>query len=448
MSSTPARPAARTWVTKTTRVEGPRAHVSWGRAALVPLALALTMRLALVWWLDPQPAWDGVVYVRAAEQLAAGEGYTIRILDPANPPVATAFYPVGYPALLAVARLAGGGLAADRALTALWSALLVPLAFAYARRAFGARAARYATWSCALWPGAIISSATWLVEPVFALASGLALLPVLYARRSQSWSALARCGALLGVAAYVRPNALVLAALVGVLVGASRAARGAGARKLAVHAAIGLAIALGSACLPLTPWIVRNQLRMGSPVAISTNGGVNLLVGSLEDGAYERLPKPQPCRRDGLTEVQRDACFTREALGVIRRDPSAWLARGLLKTAHTFGHESAPAQSVIEGKAWRSDDARALWLLGLCRIGWLALLPCAVLGGAALVARARRARAHRPAIAVLTPVVALVLVHGVFLAGDRYHGALVPMLAALAGGGLSLLIRTLRSSPA
>jgi len=421
-----------------------RAARVW-RALAAPFAVALAARLALVLALDAGPAWDGVIYARAAEQLAAGEGYTLRILDPASAAVPTAFYPVGYPAALWLVRELGGGLGADRILHALCSAMLVPLSYLFARRSAGPRAARLAAWLTACWPGAILFSATWLAEPLFALACGIALLPVLYARRAHATRALFWTGILLGLTAFVRPTALLVAGLTGAGVGFARH-RSKGAGRAWLSASFGAAVALGSAALPLAPWVARNHAQLGAPVWVSTNGGVNLLIGALHDGGYERLPEPQPCWAQGLSEVQRDRCFTRQALAEIRERPDAWLGRVLLKVAHTFGHESAVAQALIQGAGLPASSPAALWLLGVCRVGWLVLAPFMAVGGCVLAARALRRRPSRVAIVTLAPIVAVAILHGVFLSGDRYHGALIPMLGALAGVGALALGRVIRAS--
>ena len=77
-----------------------RRHV--GLAFVVGLGL----RLAVGQLLTLEPSWDGVIYERAASQLAAGHGYTLRMLDPAWPwpDLPTAFYPPGWPALLSLVK--------------------------------------------------------------------------------------------------------------------------------------------------------------------------------------------------------------------------------------------------------------------------------------------------------------------------------------------------------
>lgn len=404
----------------------------WSRTLWLPLALAFALRLALIPLAPAAPAWDGVIYARAAEQLAFGEGYTQRILRADAQPYATAFYPVGFPAVLAFVRLLGGSLLADQLLQVLASSLLVPLSMLFARRAHGARAGRYAAWICALWPGGIFLSATWLAEPVFALALGFSLLPLLYARRRTRLRAAVLSGLGLGLVAYLRPSSLPMAGLLGVGLGFWWA-RGKPLRARSLAALSLSAGLLALACLPLAPWAYRNQRKLGAPVLVSTNGGVNLLLGTRGEGDYAEIGPDEECKRGGLREVERDRCFQRRALAAIASDPVAWLGRGVLKVVHTFGHDSAPAQCFAAGLtlAEPAQTQWRLWSLALCRLSWLFILAASIAGAVAQIRRGSRVMS----VILLAPIAALALLHATYLGGDRYHAAVAPMLLALAGVG-------------
>ncbi|MEY4508830.1 MAG: hypothetical protein RLZZ450_952 [Pseudomonadota bacterium] len=408
---------------------------------MAPLAVALALRCALL-AVPAVPSWDGVIYVRAAEQLAAGMGYTLRILSEANKAAPTAFYPVGFPAVLAAVRWLGGSLLADRWLQVLASVGIVPIAYLFARRAYARSAGRAAAWATALWPGGIFLSATWLAEPLFALGVGLALLPLSYARRRQRPGALVIAALGLGTVAYLRSSSLPMATLLGAALGFFWWQRLALPRR--ALAAGALAVALTAlACAPLAPWAWRNQRLLGAPVLVSTNGGVNLLLGARGDGSFATIAPDEECKTSPLREVARDTCYQRRAVALIADEPLTWLARGVLKLVHTFGHESAAAQCFGEGLMLPADRANAwrLWALGLCRLSWLALLIAAGAGASVVV---RRSGGTLKAI-LFTPVLAIAGLHSVYLGGDRYHAAVAPMLMALAGIGFAVWRKRNRS---
>ena len=402
----------------------------WWRELALPLAVALALRLSLLALVAVVPAWDGVIYVRAAQQLAAGQGYTLRILDETNRALPTAFYPVGFPALLAAVRLAGGSLLADRLLQIGACSALVPVAYLLARRSRHRRAGRAAAWAAALWPGGVFLSATWLAEPIFALGIGLALLPLAYAHRRHRYLALFVAALGLGLTAYVRASSLPMAALLGAMVGYAWFARFGPRLRVVAALALGLAVT-AAACVPLIPWALRNERVLGAPVLVSTNGGVNLLLGTRGDGGFAPIDADEECKTAPLREVERDRCYAQQAKTVIRQAPIDWLARSLLKLVHTYGHESATAQCFGEGVVG-SEATRETWkllALGLSRLGWLVLLCAAIAGGSSMLKRGTPiCRA-----VLLAPIAALAALHMVYLGGDRYHPAVAPMVLALAG---------------
>jgi hypothetical protein len=392
------------------------------RGFLAPVAAALAIRLALAAALPAEPSWDGVVYARAADRIAEGEGFTRHAIDPAEPAEPTAFYPVGWPAILAPLRWLGAGRALDPFLQSLAGAALVPLAGLLGRRGAGARGGRIAAWIAALWPGGILLSLSWLSEPTFGLLVGIASVAVAYARRARRIRALGWAAAALALAAHLRPSALPILALlaIGVAVAHPRS-WGTTLRLGAAAAAI--------AALVLAPWSLRNTYALGGPAIVSTNGGANLLLGTIDHGGYGEIPEAIDCHE--TTELEQDRCRTRVALERLAAAPLDNVARALVKTAHTFGHESAPAQSWAASLSTRDPAVREsarLWSLGVSRIAWLAFLTAAI-AGAAILARRRWTVLHA---ALLAPLLGIALLHALALSGDRYHAPAAASMAALA----------------
>ncbi|MFT3923498.1 MAG: glycosyltransferase family 39 protein [Myxococcales bacterium] len=390
--------------------------------------VACLLRALFVVALSAVPSWDGVIYERAAEQLAHGEGYTQRILDPSAPAKATAFFPPGYAAVLSVLHRTAGDRRLDPWFQVLCCSLLVPAAWYLGRRLGGARAGRVAAWLVALWPGGVVLAASWFTEPLFGVLLCVALIPLVYARRRNRTRMLFWAAFWLGLAAYVRPTSLVITPLLGFLVGWTRAER---VSERLWHAARLGALALACSILPLTPWMVRNQNTLHAPVMVSTNGGLNLLLGTVGEGGYGSLDPRYDCPH-GMPEVKVDRCRRDRALARIRRDPVAWLARGVLKVSATLGHDSAPAQVLAGGLPPGARSERVLLLcLAACRAYWLGLL---CLFGVGLAAAAASALRQRLLFWLLcTPIVAMLALHFVYIGGDRYHAPFVPFMAAFAG---------------
>lgn len=390
------------------------------RSILLAALVAFVIRAAIGLALPVAPAWDGVVYERAASAIAAGEGYTRRALSPHGSDAPTAFYPVGWPAALALWRGLGMPRALDPLLQALLGALAVPLAALFAGRLAGRRAAAWGAWLVAVWPGGALGSASWMSEPLFTLL--LAGAVALAVRRSAT--ALVASAVLFALAAYVRPTALAIAPLVLAAAvwspGASRPIRLA---RMAGAAALALAVAL----VILSPWLARNRAALGG-AALSTNGGANLLVGTASS-RFLHVPRAIDCRADG--ELARDRCRRERALERIAADPLTWLARVPLKLAHTFGYESSAAVQLARALGVREPlRAPLVWIgVAVSSAYWLALLALAIRGFARSRARAR--------LLALASCLAIALVHSVYFGGDRYHAPLVPLVAALAAAALA-----------
>ncbi|MDQ3037320.1 MAG: hypothetical protein M3Y87_33305, partial [Myxococcota bacterium] len=288
-------------------------------------------------------------------------------------------------------------------------------------------------------PGGVLLSASWLSEPFFALFIAAGALVVAYARRRSTLRATAIAALILGLGAYVRPTAIpvLVACAIGLALfaasasswraGSSRAVRSwRRVRLVGTHVATSIAIVL----LVLSPWMARNALAFDAPVLVSTNGGANLLVGTRNEGTFARIPEELDCP-GSLPEVERDRCRSEVALDRIAAAPLDWVARGVLKIVHTFGHESAPAQ------AWRTairidDDAAttaSLWALAIDRAWWLVFLSGAIAGAVILRRRGTRSSLQ---VAIFAPMIGLAALHFVFLGGDRYHAPIVVLMAVLA----------------
>jgi hypothetical protein len=194
-------------------------HAFARRELLVPLGVALLLRLSLVALVPVMPAWDGVIYDRAGAQLALGHGYTQHSIDSSMPATPTAFFPVGLPAVLALLRTLGLGPGGTLAVHAIAGALLVPVAWLLGRRVGGRRGGRWAAWLVALWPGGVLLSISYLAEPLSALGIALAMVPLALARRRRLPFAALLSALILGVAAYLRATPLAIAPCVLFLVG-------------------------------------------------------------------------------------------------------------------------------------------------------------------------------------------------------------------------------------
>lgn len=430
---------------------------------LAVLAVALVARLAVVAWAWSRfpPVEDGHYYDVLARRIAQGLGYTW--LWPDGAVTYAAHYPVGYPALVAIAYRAFG--------TAPGVAMLL-------NAAVGAAAACGAWWlaneggpprwrplgaglAVALHPALVAYTPALMTEGVAVAFVVLAAASTVRARRAvRPWRWLVLTGVLVGIATLVRPQSVLLAPVLGALgVGVEGAIR-----ERVVRVAVVTAVAV--ACV--APWTARNCARMQRCALVSVNGGWNLLIGAqTTTGSWDELRVPPECA-NVWDEAAKDACFERAARAAILDAPGAWLARVPAKLATTFDYFGAAPWYLHASDAGAFDDHAKLVLATMETVASrlllvAALVACAmaagphagarrVLGAAGafvafmrhgwpaylvLVAVAallgRRAWARGPLVVPFSAcVVALTaLVHAVFFGAGRYGLAVVPFVAIM-----------------
>ncbi len=365
------------------------------RACLVVLALAV--RLTVVAACGPEPIWDGRYFDAFARRLADGEGYAVAVEGGGGALRATAHYPVGYPALLALAyRAFGDRVGVAFMLQSALGAALVAVIHAIAERAAGAKAARAAGLVAALHPGLVLQAPLVMAEPLAALLYALLVACMLHAPAHLAAAALGGLAA--GAASLVRPQTLLLAP--ALLACTLVTARAPWRRALLVGAVV-----LGTLAATVAPWSLRNARVLDGPAIVSTNGGWNLAIGALPGatGRYRALPAGHGCEGVG-GEVAVDRCLGAKARAAIAADPLGFLALVPAKLSYAIDYEAFPVEALHEAHPERVPE-------GLRRASWRVLMvihQALLLGSAAAVLRGRRRGAWLLAAAVaLAPMLAL-----------------------------------------
>jgi hypothetical protein len=444
--------------------------------------VALVPRAAAALALAGEPVWDGHYYDFGARRIAAGLGYSD---DRAGAGGLVwhpwCHYPVGYSGFLALFyRVLGAHLAVAAVANALTGAALAVVTWALASHALSKRRARAAGLLVALHPGLILYAALVMTEPLAALLTLVGFW--LAVRDARPWRGLVAGALMLGVAALVRPQALLCAPFLAVVVPLQPGAGVARWRTRAVAAAGALALAL----VPVLPWTARNCRVMDGCALVSTNAGWNLAIGAFPraTGRFETLHASDGCR-DVTGQVEQDRCWLHYGLGEIAARPWRWLALVPVKLGYTFDHESFAVEYLHEARpeAWpsatrerareattlahrlllaaaalgavafpvarRPRDGRgtatqgallliavALGLLGLscdAPVFWPLAIFAATVPWLPLPGRPDGAPAIWLGVALLATTA---ITHAVFFGEDRYHIVVTPVLALLAAAAL------------
>ena len=403
-----------------------------GKLALAALFfLALALRLAWIAYVDPSPRDgrfdDSSWYDGSARSIAAGHGYVFYDGAP------TASWPVGYPAFLAgIYRVTGDSVLAAKVANAFLGALTVLGVYALGARVFGPRAGWAAALVLAFFPNQVFFSTLVMSEVLSAFLLLSVLLAVLYLtldrERARWWGAVV-VGLLIGVASLVRGEFLLLF-LVPLL--PWRLALGTWRRALGY-----MGVAFVAVALVLTPWTVRNAVRLGYPVVVSTGAVANLLAGHWPgaDGAgtfaagnpiqeeYKYLPNPE-------REVVVYRAHIRKALAWAVRHPWEELTLVPRKLYYLYRGDASAVQWIQtkpvmgpEREDWFTTASNGYyyavggWILLSLPAWWYLRDPKRLL--------------------LMLTVLYFSLIFGIVFVGDpRYHFALVPAVVVLASPAL------------
>lgn len=426
------------------------------RRWLVPAAIvlvALLLRIVVV-AADSgyRPTDDAFEYDHYAQSIAAGEGYgRSGYLRQGGP---TAIRGPGYPYLLgAVYAVSGDSKDAARVVNALLGALTVLLVYLIAKRIWGRRTGLLAAGFAAVFPPLVLMSRELVSESLFLpLALGAVLCVLEFRRSGRNWRWALAAGALCGLATLTRNTGFVLAIPIafGLWGGRERSLRSSLAAP---------AIALVSALVVITPWLLRDAAEFERFVPITTSGGI-AISGTYNEASYAapdthgawRTPQIVPefahlFVEPGRDEAEVDQILRREALSFAWAHPgyvvetSFWNALRLFEIA---------GGSVVDERG-RAVDNRGIGSTTPAaeRIGLAIAAALALLGAVALVrsrAVARRAgTAPRlptgPAFLWLVPIVMLAV--AIPIAGvPRYRLPADPFLMMLAAIGALWLLDT------
>lgn len=408
------------------------------RAALAVasgFALAFIVRLWVVFAV-PWRAWfDDDWYLRAALDLAAGNGY----LNEHGLP--TAFFPVGYPlTLAAVLAVAGGGLRTAQLLNVAFSVGAIACVWLLARR-FGLprRTAGLAAAMFGLMPSQVVSCLVSMSEIPFTFALMLGILLTVHQPYRPVWQVLG--GMVFGWATLIRPQAVFVPFIVVIVVGFIRERlkpwHPALLRRLLV-----VALALGAV---VGPWTYRNYRLFDAFVLVSTNGGVNLLIGnnSIAEGKYFMPTEvyPKELGVEQLSELEVDRVSRTLARAYMAEHPWETLLRVPKKVWYMYRSDLGVSNWVWE---FNGHAGTALYYLcqGLTQGAYLAVL----LGGLFWMARmslrqrasatsssASGALALRLVWAVSLSLIGyFTLMSMVFFGDARYHQPVMPLFALAA----------------
>jgi 4-amino-4-deoxy-L-arabinose transferase-like glycosyltransferase len=420
-----------------------------GLAALVAILLfGLGLRLDYAWE-GRAPVYDASAYAAIAANLDQGHGFTAG----AGATQPSSHYSPGLPLLTAGLYKLGGGVHERfaRLLLAAIGALSILFAYLIARRlarwvhsphqgvenAPNVAAGLIAAAAVAIYPALLEYQGMLMSEPLAATLLSASVLSIFWAGEG-SHSRWFVPGLLLGATAMVRPEYLAVAFLLALLVFA-RGARSEWKRSLAQAAILAAGV-----ILVVAPWTVRNAEALGRFVPISTGGGQVLFAGTYlpSDGNPEEVGAEVVARHPGIfspADARRLRLEQILARLAARRYPGLESDQALSRMGKRLLWDDVSEEpleyagfvAAKVGRIWshgpRSVMREPLWEA----LHW-ALLAFGLLGLGVLAWRRRW-----EALVIGTVFLAITAISALLVASPRRVLVMLPLLAALAGAGVT-----------
>jgi 4-amino-4-deoxy-L-arabinose transferase-like glycosyltransferase len=402
---------------------------------LLIASAALVLRLGFVAWAPARVAGDAHWYNLYARLVSSGTGYVE--LD--GSPVVQ--WMPGWPYFLAgVYSIFGpsirAGMVVNAFLGAATAALLVPLG----TRLFRADVGRAAGLLYALWPGVVYFAATLMSESLFnfLLVASLLIFSVGVDRsRRLAWCAAG--GFVFGLASLVKAESLGIVPVLLVFLWLSRPSRSA---FLSAVAAAGLAGAVA-----LAPWAARNLHHFDRLLLTSAGGGMNVHIGNHAGAtggemfnAASRYSERHKGANRAETMLNMNAAGWKDAWAFAKSDPAQELrilARKLFRTYSRDDGGVLMLRGPGTAKTKRFLDESETRLLRWIANGFWYLMLLAVAAGLATL----RAWPVPTRVLCLGLIASFAAIHLIFLGGPRFHVAEIPILALIAGAGLTAACR-------
>jgi len=430
---------------------------------------AFALRVAWIAYADFEPTLsdDAGRYDFLGRALAGGAGY----INPNGRE--TMFWPPGYPFILAALykawpadALGDHEVTLALLLNATLGALTSGLVYAIGRRAFDRAVATVAAIVTALFPSLIFLVGVTLTETAFTFLALLALWLIIESRARQryEWPLLAAAALIIGYAALVRGQALLLPIVAAAYWWyATRDIRATLLRAAGVGA-LALAVVL--------PWTARNWIESGSPVLLSSNAGVDFYIGHSEgadgrgrivDELVFRYPKLPPLEAEA--RVNRDGF--RDGIEYALTHPLREVELAARKLFYLYyrddeglrwsdGHGERNVFSAAEHRLWvLVSNAYYYVVLALAVAGVVVMvrgwrgqtsppgaLPFARRGGMCEAGPARAAR-----VLLAASVAYWTLIHMAFFADPRFHAPIMPVVGLWVGVAFAELARGARNLP-
>jgi hypothetical protein len=411
---------------------------AFGLGVRITYLAAVDVRIGLV--------TDASNYHLLADGLSAGHGYTSpfdAIFRGQRIP--TAEFPPLHPVVLAVvSELGGSSSTAHRAVGVVLGSITVAIVGLVGRRLLSPAVGLGAAGLTAVWPSLVAADSSLMAETLATLLVWTAVLVTVACARRPSAGRFGLLGLLLGAATLTRGESALFVLTLGVPAVWALARRSGPGDRAWVRAG---AIVVGCAAAVVTPWTIRNAVRLDAFVPVSNNATGALLGANCpltwygpDEGLWriECFDRVDPT---GLDEPGRARAYAREARDYAGSHVERLPRVAAVRLLRAWGLYHGDRQLVYE-----ANEARNREWQDAARVFHWALLPVAAAGAVVLYrSRASALSARWPLAAVVgTACVTVVLTYG----NQRFRLVAEPALLLAAATAIATASeRVLRSRP-
>lgn len=412
--------------------------VSSSKFLLVCIALAFILRMAyiLIVQTTPSPIWDSSWYFERAIAIAQGEGYTVD-------GVATAYWPVGYPGFLGILfALSGPSLFLAKCFNILFAIGTLINSYHLARLLFQSEIqARITAGILVFYPDHIVYTSLLSSELLFQWLLVLAVLVLLlsHTHRSLWWTGV--CGVVFGLATLVKPQALIVPAILLSYLFLRMGLEKTQLFRAKVFPIVQGILLYGVLFLTIMPWTIRNALVFGDFVLVSTNGGINLLIGNNPYATGTYVSNKSMWELIGDTsndsEVEIDQKARTYALSYIKNHPMQTIILFGRKIVFMYGN-------IVDGFVWNISEVKSdelkhfiiMLYIGTVNFYWLLIVGFLV--GTMLVGFRRKTNPF--AFVGLLIILYFTGISLLFFGTSRFHFPLIPWFAMYAAISVERLL--------
>lgn len=413
-------------------------HRLIGARSFVPvvMACALLIRLAWIIWMHAagmEQTSDAEWYVERALSIARGNGYAID-------GVPTAYWPVGYPGFLGIIfSLFGEYPFAAMLVNVLLQGGALLLALLVARGLFASESiARITLLLLALHPNGIAYSSLLMSENLFLPLMLLGTLLMLKGRERWSWGIAA--GIIYGLAALVKPQALLLPVITIAALWLSDR------KRKNLKGSWKLAIAVNALMvLTVLPWTLRNHGLYGEHGIISNNDGVNLWIGNNHKsiGVYSPpyIPK-QSFHQPHFNEYVENMSARTMALTYIKSFPDLVAKTLPMKLWALYRADTEGFTLNLRGMNEASTSAGIVRVLKiLSQIYWIALCAATALSLFLWWSKRLARRGIQMPWLPFAIVLYFTAIPLIYFGDGRFHAPVIPWIAMIAAAGIVGVMR-------